>query len=371
MPHIGEPYSLHDPRRRNSVALPEVLQRWSDPNEPDLYGNRRLPEPLPVPSVEPLPGRSYQPAYDPMSRVDPRLRIEAAGRGAYGESRRQSEATELEMEGLRTEVAKAQQGIAPVDVPGVGKVQREALPIIQQREAAREAERLRNTLTANQEQTLGIARERLQSQFEIAQARLEAATAKGEALRPVQTVNAQGRTVTKFIRPEEGQEVPVGQTADMRNKEASRALLVPAINALEALSQRVITKPLSIQQKAESLIRGLDAALANDPDFRTYQDARMALAGNLAVAQQGSRPSDADIRAIWLPLVPDVFKDTEDSAEQKWQMIRINSGLSGGGGQTAQPQGGIVRMRAPDGRSLNVPANEVAEAERLGATRIQ
>ena len=117
-------------------------------------------------------------------------------------------------------------------------------------------------------------------------------------------------------------------TADMRNKEAARSRLIPAINQIEALGKRVITEKLAVVQKAKSAGRSIDAALASDPEYRTYQDARLALAGNLAVAQQGSRPSDADIKAIWLPLIPNVFADTIDSARMKWEIIRVTSGLT-------------------------------------------
>lgn len=126
-------------------------------------------------------------------------------------------------------------------------------------------------------------------------------------------------------------------TAEMRNKEASRKIVETAINQLEELSKRVITEKQAVVQRAKSAGRSVDAALANDPDYRTYQDARMALAGNLAVAQQGSRPSDADVRSIWLPLVPDMFRDTTDSARMKWELIRVNSGLPTGKEAPAAP----------------------------------
>lgn len=148
----------------------------------------------------------------------------------------------------------------------------------------------------------------------------------------IQTVDEKGNPVQRIVPKTPGSEFAAPPTADMRNKEAARNRLIPAIDGLEKLSQRVITEKSAAVQKAKAAGRTVEAALANDPDFRTYQDARMALAGNLAVAQQGSRPSDADIKAIWLPLVPDVFKDTQDSARMKWELIRLNSGLSGGAG---------------------------------------
>lgn len=113
-------------------------------------------------------------------------------------------------------------------------------------------------------------------------------------------------------------------TADMRNKNESRKLVTRSIDEIKALSESLITK-IGPAQRAEAIKRGASSVLGKDPQFTTYQDARKALAGNLAVAQQGSRPSDADILSIWLPLVPDVFRDTKESAEMKWKLIRSMS----------------------------------------------
>ncbi len=68
----------------------------------------------------------------------------------------------------------------------------------------------------------------------------------------------------------------------------------------------------------------------------------MALAGNLAVGQQGSRPSDADIKAIWLPLVPDPYRDTRESAAAKWNLINTMSGTEVVDGGNNAPKVGTV-----------------------------
>lgn len=125
-------------------------------------------------------------------------------------------------------------------------------------------------------------------------------------------------------------------TADMRNKVAGRELAAASINAVRQLSAKIITK-VGPSQRADAIKRGAEAVFGSDPEFRTYQDARMALAGNLAVAQQGSRPSDADIKAIWLPLVPDAYRDTggpDGSAEMKWNLINTMMATNR---DTAQP----------------------------------
>lgn len=142
------------------------------------------------------------------------------------------------------------------------------------------------------------------------------------------------------------QGVMSGPTADMRNKEQARAFVSNSINAIKEFSDRVIQR-IGPGQRVDALKRGAEAVFGNDPDFRVYQDARMALAGNLAVAQQGSRPSDADIKAIWLPMVPDPYRDTSVSAEMKWKLINTMSIPQKGGAKTPEtPAGG--RGGAPD-----------------------
>lgn len=152
-------------------------------------------------------------------------------------------------------------------------------------------------------------------------------------------------------------------TTEIRNKQSARDLALNSINEIEKLSQRVITEKTGILQKAKASGRAASAALANDPDFRTYQDARMALAGNLAVLQQGSRPSDADIKAIWLPLVPDVFSDTKDSKTQKWALIKVMA-LGKQSGEQIQDQPSGTQTFNVNGETFIIPDGEVDEFKR-------
>jgi hypothetical protein len=126
-------------------------------------------------------------------------------------------------------------------------------------------------------------------------------------------------------------------TADMRNRVEAKKLVATSIDAVKEYSDKVINK-IGVAQRADAIKRGAEAVLGHDPDFRVYEDARMALAGNLAVAQQGSRPSDADIKAIWLPLVPDAFRDTRESKDKKWELIKKMSlpGTVEGGEKTEE-----------------------------------
>ncbi len=126
------------------------------------------------------------------------------------------------------------------------------------------------------------------------------------------------------IKDAGGNTVGLPPTAEMRNRVAARTLVKQSVDIVKGLGDKIITK-VGPAQRAEAIKRGAAAVFGNDPEFKTYQDAREALAGNLAVAQQGSRPSDADIQAIWLPLVPDPYSDTKDSSERKWKIINAMS----------------------------------------------
>ena len=143
-----------------------------------------------------------------------------------------------------------------------------------------------------------------------------------------------GSNKTTPVLGPDGKPLGAAPTADMRNKAEGRKLVEKSVKALRSLSEKVITTH-GLAQRATAVKRGIKAKLGDDPEFRTYQDARMALAGNLAVAQQGSRVSDADVKAIWLPMVPDIFEDTDESALLKWGLIDQMSGLESGAAPTA------------------------------------
>ena len=173
-------------------------------------------------------------------------------------------------------------------------------------------------------------------------------------------------------------------TAEMKNRQDSLRGLVPTLKNMRAMSDDIIAR-VGPAQRADAMKRGVEAVFGNDPTFRTYQDFRNSLGVMIAVATQGSRPSDADVFRAALPMVPDPYRDTKESQQQKWGLIfdmfgarlspemKQQLGLSdaGGGGPqpppSAAPPSGGVRMRAPDGRELVVPQNKVDEAKRRGA----
>jgi hypothetical protein len=138
-----------------------------------------------------------------------------------------------------------------------------------------------------------------------------------------------GNKGTGVVRPwvdANGNVILPPPTAGMREKETAKSAAVNSIGAIKSLGDNLITK-IGPAQRADAAKRGVAAVFGKDPEFRTYQDSRLALAGNLAVLQQGSRPSDADIKAIWLPMIPDVYSDTAQSNALKWRMIQVMSGV--------------------------------------------
>ena len=109
-------------------------------------------------------------------------------------------------------------------------------------------------------------------------------------------------------------------TAEMRNRQDSLKGLVPMLRNLRAMSEKIIQR-VGPAQRFNATLRGLEAVAGSDPDFRVYQDFRGGLAAMIAVATQGSRPSDADVFRSALPLIPTPYKDTRESAKTKWDLI--------------------------------------------------
>ena len=141
-------------------------------------------------------------------------------------------------------------------------------------------------------------------------------------LQRVQTMDADGNAITMFVSPSLGEVFAAPPTADMRNRAIGRQNALVSIDALQDLSEKLHTEPTTIEQIRKSLMSGVQAITIGNPEFQTYQAARSALAGNLAVAQQGARPSDADIERVWLPLVPSLYTDNAETAQMKWGFVR-------------------------------------------------
>lgn len=129
---------------------------------------------------------------------------------------------------------------------------------------------------------------------------------------------AQSRPV---IDPATGQPIGKPPTAEMQNKADVRKQALKILTDVETLSGRIITEPTSYAQRTNAIVRKGATYGPGDAEFKTYEDLRFALAGTLAVLQQGSRPSDVDINRIWTPLVPDPYSDTSESTPLKWKYI--------------------------------------------------
>lgn len=167
------------------------------------------------------------------------------------------------------------------------------------------------------------------------------ARAPQEPLIRVPDEDEDGQPVYRYLPRNEvaGRSFRLGPTADMRNKEHGKAAAGRAVDAVRTLGESIITR-VGPAQRADAIKRGVGAVFGNDPEFRAYEDSRMALAGTLAVEQQGSRVSDADVKALWLPMVPDAYRDTAESYALKWKLIDAMRGKGDDGAASGSAPGG-------------------------------
>lgn len=141
-----------------------------------------------------------------------------------------------------------------------------------------------------------------------------------------------------------------GRTPEIDETAKRAQALRPTLDKLKALSDKIITSSGLTQMGAGAVRAGL-SKVGWDDDFKVYSDLRGSLASQIAVAQQGSRPSDADVFRAALPLVPDPLSDTKGSAAQKWDQIytmfeqrlspeaKAQIGMGGGGAGAPAPSG--------------------------------
>lgn len=113
--------------------------------------------------------------------------------------------------------------------------------------------------------------------------------------------------------------------------------------------------------------RGVEAVFGSDPNFRVYQDVRAGLAAMIAVAIQGSRPSDADVFRSAMPMIPDPYSDTKESAKKKWEIVfnmfrnrlspemRTELGFEQAAGSPPPAAASTFSVVAPDGRTYTFP----------------
>lgn len=128
--------------------------------------------------------------------------------------------------------------------------------------------------------------------------------------------------------------------AELRVREAAKEVVEKNVDQMQELSKKLITEKSRFEQAAKAAKMTVASYLQSNPEFQAYQAARFALAANLAVAQQGSRPSNEDVSKVWLPLVPDVFANDAASAPLYWQLMRNMAGLHAAkGDQPRTPEG--------------------------------
>lgn len=124
----------------------------------------------------------------------------------------------------------------------------------------------------------------------------------------------------------QGLELPLPPTAKQREIAGSRKDMSTKIDALQSLSNRILTR-VGPAQRAEAILRGAKTVFGSDPEFKSYEDLRQAMGMQLAVSNQGAAQlSDRDVE-IWSRLVPDPYRDTSESSDIKWVMIRAMGSL--------------------------------------------
>ena len=188
-----------------------------------------------------------------------------------------------------------------------------------------------------------------------------------------------GKPILANYDPDTGEYTPVTgfdplPTADIRNRQDATKSIVPLLKGMRGMSERIISR-IGPTQRLDAIKRGAAAVFGNDPEFRTYQDFRASLAVMIAVASQGSRPSDADVFRASLPMVPDPYNDTAASQQQKWGLIfqmfqtrlspeiQAELGLSGAGSGLGPKVGDIVTVRGQKVRVTKVLPNGQYDGE--------
>lgn len=154
------------------------------------------------------------------------------------------------------------------------------------------------------------------TQRQLAQARAES------GVQVIKTVGDDGEPVLTPVRKKPGEIWEVPRSAADISVDNARVAIVPQIQLMRALSDRVISR-VGPAQRADAIKRGTEAVFGNDPDFRTYTDVREGLAVNIAKIINGGRPSDPDRIAAARAYLPDPYRDTRESAELKWQFMEI------------------------------------------------
>lgn len=238
---------------------------------------------------------------------------------------------------------------------------------------------------------LGMTPEQ-QEQLRISQGNLSvsqrnAATAAANAAKPdyekIETVDEQGRPVTRYMTPEEvraaGGVVKPGASTGKDMEMATRI-----IDEIESLSSKINTSSSGPGANVAGAFRRGAAALNMDNDVKEYQRLVEGFIPMIAraVGHTGVlTQQDVDsVRAL--------FPAPGDNKQVSENMLARVRRLLAASGQTQAPEGaplsqvlgaamaaaedGLkVRMKAPDGRMLEVPASDVERLKALGAVVVR
>jgi len=169
------------------------------------------------------------------------------------------------------------------------------------------------------------------------------------------------------------QQNEVQDTADLIDRLMSDPALNKSVGPLDAAVTK--TDHTGVSGPILNAAGGLGRMLTGDPaGVNRFENTQNELVGKLQLAQAGKLKgqgavSDAE-RAMLARAVTSLSRNTSE-ADYKAELGRIRQQMERMGAKPAADAGGggPVSMVAPDGRPLSVPAEKVAEMERLGAKR--
>ena len=315
--------------------------------------------PMPPP---PPGGRNLGPAYDPMAGVDPGLRIRGAGMAAYGDSMRESEAQQLQMEAMRNQVATQRRALEPVPLPGMEPQDPRALPYLSARAASEERERAREeaarATAAYRESQQAAAADRLKMQGELNQSRMDAADARSGSFMPL--TDNQGR-VTGAWNPKTKTYEPVPEAAAGARRSAVPSSVNTKIAEYENAARKITDlgtayRPEFVgpvegrweKSKAQGVLsflpflqtpEGYGQFMALNADLKNsviklVTGAQMGVQEAQRILQQV--PVETDKDELWAAK----YEQTQKNTDFLLNRIRELSGAGGESAAPAQPQGG-------------------------------
>lgn len=210
------------------------------------------------------------------------------------------------------------------------------------------------------------------------------ATARAQAdnaVIPVQTVDDQGQASTVYMtkKEAEGKSFPKPPTAGGGTVALQKARAESAAQMLTRLQE--VYQKLQSGEGPSQLVRGIASATGGRLNLNNaateYQKLRKATAVALAVAIQGSRPSDADAEAM-AQLLPDFTTPAEVAGNlfesSKKQLLDVAGNMAGATGRpvgSVQNRMGAIDQKVTGSKGVLPRAAVIARGQQLGMTEEQ